>query len=70
MFVFLQRKGGRDCDGPVWGGKGGEERGREGVGMFFGKKCLMTKGTLCNFLCWAGSLGEEVVMVCEKEKIV
>lgn len=36
MFVFLQRKGGRDCDGPAWGGKGGEERerGREGVGIF------------------------------------
>lgn len=35
MFVFLQRKGGRDCDGP-WGEKGGEERGRERgrVGMF------------------------------------
>lgn len=26
MFVFLQRKGGRDCEGPVWGeeGWGGE----------------------------------------------
>lgn len=30
MFVFLQRKGGRDCDGPCLGGKGwGGERGRE-----------------------------------------
>lgn len=30
MFVFLQRKGGRDYEGPAWGGKGGEEREREG----------------------------------------
>lgn len=31
MFVFLQRKGGRDYDGPcLRGKKGGEERGREG----------------------------------------
>lgn len=51
---------------------GRRERGgeREGVGMFFVKKCLMTKGTRCNFLCWVGSLGEEVVMVCEKKRIV
>lgn len=64
MFVFLQREGGRDCDGPAWGeeGWGGErERERGRVGMFFGKKCLMTKRTLCNFLCWLGSLGERAL---------
>lgn len=59
MFVFLQRKGGRDYEGPAWGGKGGEERGREREREnVFVKKCLMTKRTRCNFLCWIGSLGE------------
>lgn len=54
MF-FLQRKGGRDSDGP-WGEKGVEERerGRE--------------RTLCNFLCWIGSLGEKVVISVMKKK--
>lgn len=31
------------------------------------KKCLMIKRTRCNFLCWLGSLGENVLMVCEKK---
>lgn len=41
------------------GEKGGEERGRGRESMdVFVKKCLMTKRTRCNFLCWLGSLGE------------
>lgn len=73
MFVFLQSGGGRDCEGPCLRGKGlgRRERGREreGVGMFFVKECLMTKGTRCNFLCWLGSLGENVVMSVKKKRL-
>lgn len=44
MFVFLQSRGGRDYEGPAWGGKGGEEREREGGSRnVFVKKWLMTQ---------------------------
>lgn len=46
---------------------GRRERERERVGMFFVKKCLMIKRTRCNFLCWLGSLGENVVISVEKK---
>lgn len=32
MFVFLQRKGGRDYEGPVWGGRRVGRIGREREG--------------------------------------
>lgn len=69
MFVFLQRNGGRDYEGPVWGGKGVRERegGRENRNVFC-KECLMIKRTLCNFLCWLGSLGRESCDFCGKKK--
>lgn len=71
MFVFLQRKGVRDCEGSAWGEKGGEEReGEGGSRNVFCKECLIIKRTRCNFLCWLGSLGENVGMVCEEKRIV
>lgn len=37
--------------------------------MFFVKKCLMTKRTWCNFLCWLGSLGEKVVISVKNKRL-
>lgn len=51
-------------------GRREREREREGEYEFFCKECLMTKGTLCNFLCWLGSLGENVVISVEKKDFV
>lgn len=35
-----------------------EREGERESRNVFVKDCLMTKGTLCNFLCWLGSLRE------------
>lgn len=50
------------------GGKGGEERERESRNVFC-KECLMIKRTWCNFLCWLGSLGENVVMFVKNKRL-
>lgn len=51
----------------VWGGRGREGE-RESMDVFC-KECLMTKRTLCNFLCWVGSLGGKVVMSVKNERL-